>query len=67
MASNSLIFRRTAPAQLRCSADTRLTGLAGRMALNTGLTPYEFIMKSWAETLVLFHSDSSHLNLGLYI
>ena len=29
-------------------------------------TPYEFIVKSWAETPALFHSDPSHLNLGLY-
>lgn len=40
---------------------------AKRLKTIHGLTPYEFIVKSWSENLSVFHSDPSHLNLGLYI
>ncbi|WP_101909027.1 IS481 family transposase [Marasmitruncus massiliensis] len=39
---------------------------AKRLKTIRGLTPYEFIVKSWAENPDLFHFDPSHLNLGLY-
>ena len=40
---------------------------ARRLKTLHGLTPFQFIVKSWAENPLLFHSDPSHLNLGLDI
>ena len=39
---------------------------AKRLKTIHGLTPYEFIVKSWSDSPALFHADPSHLNLGLY-
>jgi len=39
---------------------------AKRLKMIRGLTPYEFILKSWSENPSLFCRDPSHLNLGLY-
>ena len=38
---------------------------AKRLKTLNGFTPYQFIVKSWAENPQLFHTDPSHLNLGL--
>jgi hypothetical protein len=32
-----------------------------------GLTPYEFILKTWSDNPESIHSYPAHLNLGLYI
>jgi len=37
---------------------------AQRLKTIHGLTPYEFIVKSWTENPALFHLDPSYLNLG---
>ena len=39
---------------------------AKRLKTLHGLSPYEFIVKSWTQNPQLFHSDPSQLNLGLY-
>lgn len=39
---------------------------AKRLKTLHGLTPYQLIVKYWAESPNLFHLDPSHLNLGLY-
>jgi len=39
---------------------------AKRLKTLKGLTPYEFIVKTWAEKPELFHNDPTHFNLGLY-
>ena len=39
---------------------------AKRLKTLQGLTPYQFILETWAKSPDLFHSDPSHLNLGLY-
>lgn len=39
---------------------------AKRLKTLHGLTPYQSIVESWAANPNLFHSDPSHLNLGLY-
>ena len=38
---------------------------AKRLKTLLGLTPFQFIVKSWAESPHLFHSEPSQLNLGL--
>jgi transposase InsO family protein len=40
---------------------------ARRLKTLRGLTPHEFICKSWAENRTLFHADPTHLTSGLYI
>lgn len=40
---------------------------AKRLKTLQGLTPYQFIVKCWAESPDLFYDDPSQLNLGLYI
>lgn len=40
---------------------------AKRLKTLDGFTPFEFILKSWDNFPLLFISDPSHLNLGLYI
>ena len=37
-----------------------------RLKTLKGMTPYEFILKTWAENPQVFHVEPSHLNLGLY-
>ena len=39
---------------------------AKRLKTLRGLTPYEFIVKTWAESPHLFHFDPNHHNMGLY-
>ena len=39
---------------------------AKRLKTLQGLTPYQFILEIWAKSPDFFHSDPSHLNLGLY-
>ena len=39
---------------------------AKRLKSLRGLTPYEFIVKMWTETPLLFHFDPTHHNVGLY-
>lgn len=40
---------------------------AKRLKTLRGLTPYEFIVKTWTESPQLFHYEPAHHNLGLYI
>ena len=39
---------------------------ARRLKTLRGLTPYEFIVKTWTEKPELFHAEQNHLMLGLY-
>lgn len=39
---------------------------AKRLKTLHGLTPYQFILERWGDSPDLFHSNPSHLNLGLY-
>mgnify|MGYP003701508559 CR=1 FL=1 len=39
---------------------------AKRLKTLRGLTPYEFIVKTWAEKPNLFHDDPTLLKMGLY-
>jgi hypothetical protein len=54
--------------QLQSHLDTFLCAynFAKRLKTLNGLTPYQFIVKSWGDNPSLFISDPSLLNLGLY-
>ena len=39
---------------------------AKRLKTLRGLTPYEFIVKTWTESPQLFHFKPTHHNMGLY-
>ena len=55
--------------QLAQHLDTFISAynFAKRLKTLQGLTPYQFIVKSWTISPQLFHSDPYHLNLGLDI
>jgi Integrase core domain. len=54
--------------QLQKHLDTFVAAynFAKRLKTLKGLTPYQFIVKCWADSPDLFYNDPSHLNLGLY-
>ena len=54
--------------QLQQHLDTFLCAynFAKRLKTLSGLTPYQFIVKSWAQKPDVFVSDPTQLNLGLY-
>jgi len=54
--------------QLREHLDAFLCAynFAKRLKALKGLTPYQFIVKSWADNPNAFLRDPSHLNMGLY-
>ena len=52
--------------QIHLDAFIAAYNFAKRLKTIHGLTPYEFIIKSWSENPSLFSRDPSHLNLGLY-
>lgn len=39
---------------------------AKRLKTLRGLTPYEFIVRTWTEKAELFHADPNQLTSGLY-
>jgi len=55
--------------QLKEHLDTFICAynFAKRLKTLNGLTPYEVVVKTWAESPKLFHSDPPQLILGLYI
>jgi hypothetical protein len=55
--------------QLRRHLETFLAAynFAKRLKTLHGLTPHEFICKTWLEDPVRFRSDLNHFNLGLYM
>lgn len=48
-------------------AFTAAYNFAKRLKTLKGLTPYEFIVKTWAEEPQRFHRNPNHFNMGLYI
>jgi len=55
--------------QLREHLDAFISAynFAKRLKTLQGLTPYEFIVKTWAQTPKIFHLKPTHHNTGLYI
>jgi len=55
--------------QLRDHLDAFISAYNSAKRLKTlrGLTPYEFIVKTWVQSPLLFHYESIHHNMGLYI
>ena len=47
-------------------AFTDAYNFAKRLKTLKGLTPYEFIVKTWAEEPQRFHRNPNHFNMGLY-
>jgi len=39
---------------------------AKRLKTLQGLTPHEFIVKTWTQNPKIFHANPTHHNLGLY-
>jgi transposase InsO family protein len=54
--------------QLRDHLDAfiKAYNFAKRLKTLRGLTPHEFIAKTWTESPDLFHRNSNHYNMGLY-
>ena len=55
--------------QLQAHLDTFLCAynFAKRLKTLNGMTPYQFIVKSWDDNPDAFLAEPDHLNLGLYI
>jgi len=47
-------------------AFTAAYNFAKRLKTLKGLTPYKFIVKTWAEEPQQFHRNPNHFNMGLY-